>query len=149
MGESRPPGWHSITPRIMVPDAEGLVGFIKQVFEAVGDLPAGRPAELRIGDSIVMVSGAEQREPMTAFLYVYVVDADATYQRALAAGALPLEEPADMPYGDRRGNGARRLGQYLADRDLYAARRCCIVALTAAVVCAQRKSIKSPCSCAR
>ena len=57
---------------------------------------------MRIGDSIVMVSGAGSRDPMPAFLYLYVDDADAMYQRALEAGAVCLEEPADMPYGDRR-----------------------------------------------
>jgi len=58
---------------------------------------------MRIGDSIVMVSGAGARETMPAFLYVYVDDADGTYQRALQAGATSLEEPRDVPYGDRRG----------------------------------------------
>ena len=41
--------------------------------------------------------------PVPAFLYVYVADADATYERALQRRARSLEEPADMPYGDRRG----------------------------------------------
>jgi uncharacterized glyoxalase superfamily protein PhnB len=36
-------------------------------------------------------------------LYLYVDDADATYQRALKAAAVSLEEPTDMTYGDRRG----------------------------------------------
>jgi len=39
---------------------------------------------------------------MPAFLYLYVDDID-TYQRALEAGAVSLEEPKDVPYGDRRG----------------------------------------------
>jgi hypothetical protein len=39
---------------------------------------------------------------MSAFLYVYVDDTDSTYKRALAADAISLEEPVDMPYGDRR-----------------------------------------------
>lgn len=39
---------------------------------------------------------------MTAFLYVYVADADAVYRRALDAGARCLEQPSEMPYGDRR-----------------------------------------------
>jgi uncharacterized glyoxalase superfamily protein PhnB len=52
---------------------------------------------------MVMVSGVGPRDPMPAFLYLYVDDVDATYQRALEAGAVCLEEPADMPYGDRRG----------------------------------------------
>jgi PhnB protein len=42
------------------------------------------------------------RDPMPAFLYVYVDDTDSTYKRAIAADARSLEEPADMPYGDRR-----------------------------------------------
>jgi PhnB protein len=52
--------------------------------------------------SVVMVSGDGQRESIPAFLYVYVDDTDATYQRAIAAGAISLEEPTDLPYGDRR-----------------------------------------------
>ncbi len=49
-----------------------------------------------------MISGAGLRNVMTAFLYVYVNDADAAYQRALKAGARSLEAPFDTPYGDRR-----------------------------------------------
>jgi uncharacterized glyoxalase superfamily protein PhnB len=51
---------------------------------------------------MVMVSNVGIRKVMTAFLYVYVDDADATYRRALDAGARSLEEPFDTPYGDRR-----------------------------------------------
>jgi uncharacterized glyoxalase superfamily protein PhnB len=39
---------------------------------------------------------------MSAFLHVYVENADETYRRAIAAGAQSIEAPADMPYGDRR-----------------------------------------------
>lgn len=49
-----------------------------------------------------MVSEAGERAPATAFLYLYVADADACYGRAVELGATPLEAPADMPYGDRR-----------------------------------------------
>ena len=60
------------------------------------------PSQIKIGDSIVMVSGVGLRDPSPSFLHVYVDDADVTYHRALEAGALSLEEPGDMPYGDRR-----------------------------------------------
>ena len=60
------------------------------------------PAQLRIGDSLVMVSESGPRPATEAFLYLYVEDADATYRRAIAAGATSLEAPDDMPYGDRR-----------------------------------------------
>jgi uncharacterized glyoxalase superfamily protein PhnB len=49
-----------------------------------------------------MVSPSTERDPFPAFLYVYVDDADRSYQRALAAGATSLEAPLDTPYGDRR-----------------------------------------------
>jgi len=61
------------------------------------------PSVMKIGDSLVMVSGVGARDATPGFLYLYVDDADATYQRALEAGAVSIEEPGDMPYGDRRG----------------------------------------------
>ena len=97
-----PSGYGSVTPRIFVGDVAAQVDFLRAVFDAAGTLEAGRPAEIRIGDSLVMVSSADEREPFPAFLYVYVDDADATYQRALEAGATVLEAPLDTPYGDRR-----------------------------------------------
>ena len=97
-----PEGWHTVTPRIVVERAEQLVAFIKRVFGATGEYQSTRPSEMRIGDSIVMISDAGVRNLMTAFLYVYVDDADATYRLALDAGARSIEEPLDTPYGDRR-----------------------------------------------
>jgi PhnB protein len=97
-----PPGWHTVTPRIVVDRAEDCVAFIKRVFRATGDYRPHTPAILSIGDSIVMVSDAGARGARPAFLYVYVDEADETYRRAIAAGARSLEEPAVMPYGDRR-----------------------------------------------
>lgn len=97
-----PPGYHSVTPRVVVVDVEGQVEFLRRVFDASGEVHAGRPAEIRIGDSLVMVSGAGERERFPAFLYVYVPDADRAYRRALDAGAVSVEEPLDTPYGDRR-----------------------------------------------
>ena len=95
-------GYHSVTPRIVVNDVAGQTHFLQVVFGAIGDFAPDRPAEIRIGDSLVMVTPATERELFPAFLYVYVDDADATYQRAVAAGAATLEAPLDTPYGDRR-----------------------------------------------
>ncbi len=87
---------------MVVSDLTGAVDFLRAVFGATGDVHPGRPAEIRIGNSLVMVSTAGDRELFPAFLYVYVDDAEEAYRRALADGATSLEEPLDTPYGDRR-----------------------------------------------
>jgi PhnB protein len=96
-------GYHTITPRIVVDDVAAQVRFLRLVFEAGGEVEPNRPAEMRIGDSLLMVTSATERERFPAFLYVYVSQADEVYQRAIAAGATSLEAPIDTPYGDRRG----------------------------------------------
>jgi PhnB protein len=87
---------------MVVSDAAAAVEFLRTVFHGIGDVMLNRPAEIVIGDSVVMVSEAGARETFPAYLYVYVDDADTTYQRALAAGAVSVEKPWDTPYGDRR-----------------------------------------------
>lgn len=97
-----PTGYHTITPRLIVEDTAAQVAFLKEAFGAGGDHQTERPSEITIGDSRLLISGTDVREPMSAFLYVYVDDVDATYKRALHAGATSLEAPIDLPYGDRR-----------------------------------------------
>ena len=97
-----PDGWHIVTPRIVARDARQLVEFLCQVFGATGEYRCEMPSVVQIGDSVVMISEVGVRDVTPAFLYVYVSDTDATYRRALDAGARSLEEPADLPYGDRR-----------------------------------------------
>jgi PhnB protein len=118
-----PKGWHTVTPRIVVHDAEQLVEFLRRVLGATGDYRSDLPSVIKIGDSLVMVSNAGIREPMPAFLYAYVDDTDKTYRRALQAGASSLEEPSDMPYGDRRGmvsdewGNTWQIASHIGDRD--------------------------------
>jgi len=85
-----------------VPDVSRQVEFLRAAFGAVGEVADGRPSELLIGDSLIMVGPIIDREPFPAFLYVYVDVVDRIYARALAAGAQTVEEPRDTPYGDRR-----------------------------------------------
>ncbi len=103
MAGFQPEGWRTITPRICTDDVHGLAAFLRTVFGATGRQAAGRPLEMRIGDSIVMLSEAAEREPFVACLYVYVEDADKTYRKAISAGAKSVEKPTDTAYGDRRG----------------------------------------------
>ena len=103
MSGYQPASLHTVTPRIITEDVSDVVAFLKVVFDGRGEVPAGRPAEIRIGDSAVMISdGGGVRPPSAAFRYVYVPDADETYRRAMAAGATSIEAPLDTHYGDRR-----------------------------------------------
>lgn len=97
-----PEGWHTVTPRIVVHNVPQFLEFIKHVFGATGEYRTDVPAIMNIGDSAIMISEAGIRKPMPAFLYVYVENTDEVHRRALEAGATSLEEPAAMPYGDRR-----------------------------------------------
>jgi uncharacterized glyoxalase superfamily protein PhnB len=74
-----PDGWHTVTPRIVVHEAKHLVEFLRQVFGATGEYRQALPSEVRIGDSVVMISDAGTRTPTTEFLYVYFSQTNATY----------------------------------------------------------------------
>jgi uncharacterized glyoxalase superfamily protein PhnB len=95
---------------MVVSDVTGAVEFLRACFDATGDVPGDRPAEVWIGDSLVMVSPPGERDLFPAFLYVYVTDADDSYRRAVAGGATTIEEPLDTPYGDRRAMVADPFG---------------------------------------
>jgi len=106
-----PEGYHTLTPYLVVDGAERVIKFMKDAFGAQFVFePMKRPdgkimhAELRIGDSIVMISDASERAKATsAMLHVYVPNVDAVYQKALKSGGISVTEPADMFYGDRSG----------------------------------------------
>ena len=94
-----PEGWHTVTPRIVVHEAMHLVEFLRQVFGATGEYLESRPSEMRIGDSVIMISDAGGRNPMTAFLYVYVNDTDGTYRRGLDAARIRSKHHPSCPTG--------------------------------------------------
>jgi PhnB protein len=108
--KSVPEGYHTVTPYLIVKDVGGLIDFLKQVFGAEERernlAPDGSVmhAEVRIGDSVVMMASANDANPaMPTMLHLYIEDTDATYRRALAAGANSIREPEDQFYGDRSG----------------------------------------------
>jgi len=104
-----PEGYHSITPYLVVSGVAKLLAFLKQAFDAKETHPPmTRPdgtvmhAEVQIGDSRVMMGEpTAQFTAMPGSLYLYVSDTDATYKKALQAGATSLMEPANQFYGDR------------------------------------------------
>jgi uncharacterized glyoxalase superfamily protein PhnB len=103
-----PEGYHRVTPYLVVADGEGLIAFLRNAFGAEVLSRTLRPdgtianAEVRIGDSMLMVAQArEPWKPMPAGFYLYVSDTDATYKAAMAAGGASVLEPSDQFYGDR------------------------------------------------
>lgn len=106
-----PAGFSSLTPYVIVRGAERLIQFMKQAFGAEEVFRVAEPdgsirhAEVRIGDSMLELSdGGEAWAARPAAIHVYVPDADASYARAMAAGARSLIAPTDMPYGDREAD---------------------------------------------
>ena len=112
-------GFSTVTPYLRVAE-EGLANFLTRVFDAEETMSGrggggGMHREVRIGDSMVMIGegsggGVMPIRPMA--FHVFVQDADATFQRAIAAGATSLGEPADRPYGERSGFVADRFGNH-------------------------------------
>ena len=112
-----PEGYHSVTPVLTVEGASNLIDFLRQVFDAEEEErftgPDGRirHAEVRIGDSLIMISDATPEFPaFPAMINVYIEDTDAAYKRALRAGATSLREPSDQFYGDRTGGVKDQFG---------------------------------------
>jgi uncharacterized glyoxalase superfamily protein PhnB len=102
-----PDGYHTITPYLNIANAGRAVEFMKKAFGAEEsyrmNTPDGRVAhaEMRIGDSLVMVGEAIEMPSQPGSLMLYVDDVDALFKRATAAGAMVRQPPTDMFYGDR------------------------------------------------
>jgi uncharacterized glyoxalase superfamily protein PhnB len=99
---------HAVTPYITVHHPAELIDFVTQSFGAIEHFRAtgsagGMHAEVSIGDSIVMIGGAEHIEPRPAAIHLYVPDVDRAYERAIEAGGKSLMPVADQPYGERSG----------------------------------------------
>lgn len=113
-----PEGFHTVTPHLVCAGAAEALEFYKKAFSAteIGRMPGpgGKlmHAEIRIGDSRVMLAddfpdwgsnGPLALKGTPVFIHLYVNDADATWQQAVAAGAKPVMPMADMFWGDRYG----------------------------------------------
>lgn len=107
----KPAGYNSVSPYLAVDGASRTIDFLVQVFDAI-ELrrflhPDGKVmhAEVRIDDAVVMLTdGANPEYPAIASsVHVYVPDVDATYKRALDAGATSVQEPVQKEDADKRG----------------------------------------------
>jgi len=121
-----PPGFHTLTPHLIVRDADKAIEFYKQAFGAelqgqAARMPNGKimHAMLRIGDSFLMlndempdygalspVSGGSS----SVTIHIYTDDVDAAFQRATAAGAQVKMPLMDQFWGDRYGKVADPFG---------------------------------------
>jgi PhnB protein len=106
----KPKGYSTVSPYLIVEGASRTIDFLARVFGAVEvrRFPdsAGMimHAEVRIDDTIVMLAdGAPGWPPVASHVHVYVSDVDASYKRALAAGATSVQAPVKKDDADKRG----------------------------------------------
>ena len=114
-----PPGYHTLTPYLIVDGAARALAFYAEAFGATELMrlpaPGGKigHAEIEIGDSRFMLAdeapahnakapGAFGGSPVS--LHLYVADVDAMIAKAVAAGATIKSQPEDKFYGDRMGS---------------------------------------------
>ena len=113
-----PDDYPRVTPYLCVDGAAAAIDFMVEVFDATERMRIAAPgglighAEVAIGDSIIMVSdeypemdviGPKKIGGTAVTVMVYVEDADATFAKAVAAGAT-AERPVETHfYGDRGG----------------------------------------------
>ena len=98
--------YRTVTPYLVVPNADAELAFLKTALGGTerqchrNEHNTVMHAELQIGDSLVMLAQAGgQWASRPAALYLWVEDVDATYAKALAAGATSESAPEDKPYG--------------------------------------------------
>ena len=96
-----PEGYHSVTPYLIVDDANAAIKFYQRAFGATEKfrMPMGDRvghAELEIGDSVVMLAdefpdmghlGPNSRGGPTSSILLYVEDVDGAFNKAINAGA--------------------------------------------------------------
>jgi PhnB protein len=113
-----PDGYHSVTPYLIIKGAAKALDFYKDAFDAVElfrmPAPEGKigHAEIKIGNSPIMLAdeypemgyvGPETLGGSPVGIMVYVEDADATFNKAVARGATVKQAMKNQFYGDRSG----------------------------------------------
>lgn len=106
----KPEGYSTVSPYLIVDGASRTIEFLVRTFDAIevrrlpGEGDRLMHAEVRIGDTVLMLAdGTEGWPPLPSHVHIYVPDVDATYRRALEAGASPVQEPVKKEDEDRRG----------------------------------------------
>ncbi|WP_416974589.1 VOC family protein [Streptomyces sp. 4F14] len=112
-----PEGYTTVTPWLISRDTVQLIDYLKRAFDAeelaclTGEDGTVHHAEVRIGDSVVMMFDARPEWPPTpGFLRLYVEDADAVHRQAVRAGGTSVTEVTHLFFGDRVGRVRDPLG---------------------------------------
>lgn len=112
-----PEGYTTVTPWIISSDTAALIDYLTEAFDAeelarvVGPDGTIGHAEVRIGDSVVMMFDTRPEWPPTpGFIRLYVSDADAVHRQAVAAGGTSVTEVTHLAFGDRVGRVRDPLG---------------------------------------
>jgi uncharacterized glyoxalase superfamily protein PhnB len=122
-GPYTPEGLRNVNLYFHPVNSPQFMEFLDRAFGAVEVVryadPNGRilHAKVRLGDTVIEMGDAHGPfQPMPTTIYMYVDHVDSAYQRALAAGATMISEPADQPYGDRNAGVIDPIGNtwYLA-----------------------------------
>ena len=113
----QPANYNTIDPYIPVKGVVAFIEFLNKAFEAKEDFRVPNPdgtighAEVRIGDSVLLMFDSKDNWPATpAFLRIYVKDADASFRRAIEAGAKPLTQVMESFLGERGGRVKDQFG---------------------------------------
>jgi PhnB protein len=118
-----PKGYSTLTTYLVAQDADAVIDFVTKTFGAAETFRSGPGsegglhAEVRVGDSMLMVGGGAagmkwRGTPMPSAFHIYVPDCDATYARALEAGGTSIDKPADQVYGERSATVKDAAGNY-------------------------------------
>ena len=107
----KPEGYPTVSPYLIAAGAQAVIDFLNKAFGARElrryDMPDGSimHAEVRIGDTVVMIGDAGEHWPaVPAHVHVYVDSVDETYRRALDAGGVSVQPPQQKGQDpDRRG----------------------------------------------
>lgn len=111
MSQYKPDAYSTVSPYLIINGADATIEFLKRVFDAVelrrfpDDAGKLMHAEVRIDDTVLMLADPAPPDwpPIASYVHVYVKDVDATYRKALDAGAVSVQEPAKKQDEDKRG----------------------------------------------
>jgi uncharacterized glyoxalase superfamily protein PhnB len=111
MSKHKPANHSTVSPYLIVNGADATIDFLKRVFDAIelrrfpDDSGRLRHAEVRIDDTVIMLADAMPPDwpSIASYVHIYVRDVDATYRKALEAGATPVQEPVKKEDEDKRG----------------------------------------------